>query len=68
MLPVWHALTLARKILGSSMPNVQVADRVIQGYEDRLVAAVSALEVNKSSDASTYTNQALEAWSACIRD
>lgn len=59
---------MAKKVLGSSMPDVPAADLIIGDYGLRLTKIKDALEAGGAPKKGTYADQALEAYAACIRD
>jgi hypothetical protein len=66
-IPIWHGLHMAKAVLGNSIANPSLVDDVLAKYEDAIETAVSELEARNPEEGS-YDDQAVLAWTSCIRD
>ena len=66
--PIWHGLSLAKKILGDDMPKPELAERVVKDWERGLSQLAQNLEKGKMTELGSYGDQALAVWRGCIRD
>ncbi|KAK4978404.1 hypothetical protein LTR66_010606 [Elasticomyces elasticus] len=67
-IPVWHGLLLARKILGSKMPQDQNAQRIVKDYEEQLSRACDKLESKADATSpSTFTARAVRSFRDAVR-
>ncbi|KAL1302900.1 hypothetical protein AAFC00_003225 [Neodothiora populina] len=67
-LPIWHGLSLAKKILGDSLPQASSAAQIISTYEARLVTLAAQLREQNKTKPGFYAAQALEAWESALRN
>ncbi|SMR56878.1 unnamed protein product [Zymoseptoria tritici ST99CH_1E4] len=66
-IPIWHGLHVAKQVLGDSMPNPELVDDILAKYEQNIEKAVAKLESRDPQEGS-YEDQAIMAWTSCIRD
>ena len=65
VLPIWHGLMVANKVLGGQMPRPDFATVVISEMESLIETAVTKL---KETGADSQFNFALRSWEACRGD
>jgi hypothetical protein len=65
--PIYHGLLLAEKVLGNQLPQAQRAKQIRAKFEAALSALAKAVEAQAPKE-STYGDQALRAWRACISE
>ena len=67
-IPIFHGLSLARKILGDDMPKAELAQEVVRNWEAGLTTLAHNLEAQGKSKPGSYGGQALQIWRESIRD
>ncbi|KAF2140136.1 uncharacterized protein K452DRAFT_319687 [Aplosporella prunicola CBS 121167] len=67
MLPMWHALTLARKVLQLEMPLIEDAERMSDRLEADIEARIRMVEANLLPTIDKEEYWSIKAWRSCVR-